>query len=56
MRIYDPADQEYEPALRFFRECTKIPVHAHFKVAKAAFLFFIGTVVIALVWHTGRLS
>lgn len=56
MRVFDPADREYEPAIRFFQECTRIKPSRHLRVAKWGFGIFIGAIVIALVWQAGRLS
>ncbi len=48
MAINDPYEREYEPAIRFFRECTRVPVRAHAKVAKWALaLGLVAAVVIA---------
>lgn len=56
MRVFDPADREYEPAIRFFQECTRIKPSRHLRVAKWGVPLFIGLVVIFTVWQSGALS
>lgn len=55
MRVYDPADREYEPAIHLFR-ATRIKPSRHRRIAGWGFGLFIGLVVLFTLWQSGAVS